>query len=186
MKNDISGNFKSTLTPVLWLCVTLIVLAVLSRLAPHPPNFTPIGALGLFAGTYLSLRRYWMVPVIALLISDFIIGFYHPVTMISVYLAFILCAVIGRQVLQRQHGVVRIGATTLSASVLFFTISNFGVWLSGINYPLTWEGLVTCYVMAIPFFGNTVLGNLFYVVLLFGTYEAVRSWMLHSQGIRTA
>jgi hypothetical protein len=85
-----------------------------------------------------------------------------------------------------QRTVLRVGATTLSASVIFFVLSNFGDWLSGVNYPLTWEGLVTCYVMAIPFFGNTILGDLFYVALLFGTYESVRLWMDQAQDVRSA
>jgi hypothetical protein len=179
-------HIKPTISVGLWFCFLLIILAALSRLVPHPPNFTPIGALGLFAGAYIAMRRYWLVPLAALLISDILIGFYHPATMLSVYLAFIICTVLGRVVLLEKRSVFRVGATTLSASVIFFIISNLGDWLSGVNYPLTWEGLVTCYVMAIPFFSNTVLGDLFYVVLLFGTYEAARSWIEHSQGIRSA
>ncbi len=177
-------NIKTTISSGIWLCFLLVILAALSRLVPHPPNFTPLGALGLFAGSYIAVRRYWLVPLLALLISDIFIGFYHPVTMISVYLGFFICAMIGRMVLRGHRSILRIGATTLSASVIFFALSNFGDWLSGFNYPLTWEGLVTCYVMAIPFFGNTLLGDLFYVALLFGIYEAVRSWMMQSQGIR--
>ena len=178
-------HIKPTISSGLWFCFLLIILAAMSRLVPHPPNFTPIGALGLFAGAYISMRRYWLVPLAALLISDILIGFYHPVTMVSVYLAFIICTVIGRKVLLEHHSIFRVGAITLSASVIFFVLSNFGDWLSGFNYPVTWEGLVTCYVMAIPFFGNTVMGDLFYVALLFGIYEAVRAWMIQSQGMRT-
>lgn len=178
-------NIKPTISAGLWFCFLLVILAALSRLVPHPPNFTPIGALGLFAGAYIAMRRYWLVPLAALLISDILIGFYHPATMLSVYLAFIFCAVLGRIVLLEKRNVFRVGATTLSASVIFFIVSNFGDWLSGINYPVTWEGLVTCYVMAIPFFGNTVLGDLFYVALLFGTYEMARAWIIQSQGVHT-
>jgi len=177
-------HIKPTISSGLWFCFLLIILAAMSRLVPHSPNFTPIGALGLFAGAYISMRRFWLVPLAALLISDILIGFYHPVTMVSVYLAFILCAVIGRKVLLEHRSIFRVGAITLSASVIFFVLSNFGDWLSGFNYPVTWEGLVTCYVMAIPFFGNTVMGDLFYVALLFGTYEMVRTWIMQSQGMR--
>lgn len=178
-------NIKTTISSAIWLCFLLVILAALSRLVPHPPNFTPIGALGLFAGAYIAMRRYWLVPLAALLISDILIGFYHPATMLSVYLAFIICTVVGQKMLLEKRSVLRVGATTLSASVIFFILSNFGDWLSGFNYPLTWEGLITCYVMAIPFFGNTLLGDLFYVALLFGIYEAVRSWMMQSPGMRT-
>ena len=171
----------------LWLCFLLILFAALSRLVPHPYNFTPVGALGLFAGAYLPMRRYWVLPVIALLISDLFIGFYHPVAMISVYLAFILCGVIGRFVLMQKRSVMRLAVTSLSASCLFFVLSNFGDWLSGINhYPMTLNGLIECYVMAIPFFGNTVLGDLFYVTMLFGIYETVRIKFIQPQGMYTA
>ena len=178
-------NPKITISSGLWLCFLLVILAAFTRLVPHPPNITPVGALGLFAGAYIVMRRFWLVPLLALLVSDIFIGFYHPITMFSVYLAFFICAMIGRVVLLEHRSMLRIGVVTLSASLIFFVLSNFGDWLSGFNYPLTWEGLVTCYVMAIPFFGNTLLGDLFYVALLFGIYEVVRSLLVPSQGVHT-
>ena len=178
-------NVKQSTSFSLWLCFFLIIFAALSRLVPHPYNFTPIGALGLFAGTYLSMRRFWLVPIFALLVSDVIIGFYHPVTMAGVYISFILCAVIGRSILFQKRSLLRLAGTSLSASCLFFILSNFGDWLSGINhYPMTFNGLAECYVMAIPFFGNTVVGDLFYVTILFGIYEAVCIHMKQPQGIK--
>lgn len=177
---------KQTASISVWLCFFLIIFAVFSRLIPHPYNFTPIGALGLFAGAYLSIRRFWLVPIIALLISDIIIGFYHPVTMASVYLSFILCAVIGRSVLLQKRSLLRLATSSLSASCLFFILSNFGDWLSGVNhYPLTFNGLAECYVMAIPFFGNTAIGDLFYVAVLFGVYETVNMKIRQLYGIKT-
>lgn len=176
-------NFKQTTSPGIKLCYVLIVFAVLSRLVPHPYNFTPVGALGLFAGSYLPLRRFWLVPVIALLVSDVFLGFYHPIAMISVYMSFVLCGVIGRSVLMQKRSIIRLAVTSLSASCLFFIVSNFGDWLSQINhYPMTFNGLLQCYAMAIPFFGNTIAGDLFYVAVLFGVYEAVnyRIHQLHN------
>jgi len=171
----------------LGFCFLLILFAALSRLLPHPYNFTPVGALGLFAGAYLGMRRYWLMPLIALLVSDVLIGFYHPLVMFSVYLSFIITACISRAVLLNKRSVLRIAGTTLSASVIFFVLSNFGDWLSGINgYALTLSGLLECYVMAIPFFGNTVLGDLFYVTLLFGIYEGARQWYAHTQSAHPA
>ncbi len=175
-------KINSRLNAGLWFCFLLIVFAALSRLVPHPYNFTPVGALGLFAGAYLSMRRYWLVPVLALLMSDLLIGFYHPVAMLSVYLAFAATALLGRSVLMGRRSILRIAGTSLSASVIFFVVSNFGDWLSGINgYPLNLAGLMECYVMAVPFFSNTVLGDLFYVTVLFGSYEAVIQWITHQQ-----
>ena len=178
-------SIYSAITPALWFCFLLIIVAAFSRLVPHPSNFTPIGALGLFAGTYLRMRRFWLVPLAALLLSDLFIGFYYPVTMASVYLAFFICALMGRVVLSEHRSVLRVAATTLLASALFLVLSNFGDWLSGFNYSRDWNGLVECYVMAIPFFSNTLTGDLFYVTLLLGTYEIVGQWLVR-QIMRTA
>jgi len=155
----------------LWLCIFLVLLAVVSRLVPHPPNFTPLAALGLFAGAYMHERKFWLLPVTALLLSDLVIGFYHPVVMVFVYTGFILCAFLGRALLLERRTLVTLGAATLSGAVIFFILSNLGDWLAGLNYPLTWQGLIECYTMAIPFFRNTLSGDLFYVACLFGVYE---------------
>ena len=176
----------SRIKPGLWLCFTMIIIAILLRLIPHPYNFTPIGALGLFSGAYLSLRKYWLVPLFALFISDSIIGFYHPITMVSVYLAFLLCAIFGRVWLTRARNTYRIFSASITCSAVFFMLSNFGDWLSGINYPLTWEGLNTCYIAAIPFFGNTLAGDLIYAILLFGTYETVIYYLKNKNCIAPA
>jgi hypothetical protein len=153
-----------------WFCLILILLAVASRLVPHPPNFTPLAAIGLFAGACLTARKLWLVPCAALLISDLVIGFYPPVVMAFVYVAFVLNAYLGRAFLHQQRTIARLGWVTVSGSMLFFILSNLGDWLSGMNYPLTAEGLMQCYIMAIPFFGNTLSGDLFYSACLFGAY----------------
>jgi len=162
---------KSSHHAGLWLCLFLILLAVASRLLPHPPNFTPLAALGLFSGAYLQVRKYWLVPVAALLLSDLVIGFYQPVAMIFVYSGFILCAFLGRALLHERRTPLTLGGATLSGSVIFFIISNLGDWLTGLNYPRTGQGLIECYTMAIPFFRNTLAGDLFYVACLFGIYD---------------
>ncbi len=154
----------------LYIASALIVFAILSRFVPHPVNVTPVGALGLFAGAFLVDRRYWLVPLFALLISDAVIGFYDLTSMFFVYLGFACAALIGRFALANKQGAVRIGVTAFASANVFFVLSNFGTWLSGLLYPVTMEGLVACYVAAIPFYGNTVLGDLFYSYLLFGLY----------------
>lgn len=167
---------------VLWFCFSLILLAALSRLVPHPDNFAPIAALGLFSGACLHSRRFWLVPVLALLLSDGLIGFYHPVTMLSVYCGFILCALLGQTMLAHRRSLSALAGTTLAGSLIFFLLSNLGDWLSGVNYPLTWAGLRDCYLMAVPFFRNTVAGDLFYVAVLFGSYETAGrlTWKRHA------
>ena len=155
----------------------LVLLAVLSRLIPHPLNFTPIGALGLFAGAYIIDKRVWLLPVCALLLSDFFVGFYEPIGMLFVYIGFALSAFIGRLLLSDKRTSLRLGGAALSSATLFFIVSNFGTWVSGTLYPMSLAGLTECFVMAIPFYGNTLLGDLFYVAVLFGLFEGLQVWI---------
>lgn len=163
----------------------LTLLCAASRLLPHPPNFTPIGALALFAGAYADRRSAWTVPLAALLISDAFLGFYNPLLMAFVYGGFVVGGLLGHRFLREHRSAARIGALAITNSVIFFVLSNFGVWVGGM-YPHTWEGLARCYVMAIPFFRNTLLGDLFYTAALFGLYEAARTWVARRQTLATS
>jgi Family of unknown function (DUF6580) len=155
-------------TPRLVVLVSAIVAAAALRLLPHPPNFTPIGAMALFSAAYLGRRPIaFAAPLGALLLSDLVLGFYHGV--VTVYASVALIVVLGWLVLGRVSS-LRVGAAAIASSVLFFVITNFGVWLFTGFYPLTMAGLATCYIAAIPFFQNTVVGDLFYSVLLFGGF----------------
>lgn len=145
-----------------------IVAAAALRLVPHPPNFTPIGAMALFSGAYLGRRGLaFVAPLAALALSDAVLGFYSG--MVFQYAAVGLVVLLGWFAL-RQKAPLRIGAAALASSVLFFAISNFGVWLVSGMYPLSAAGLAECYVAAIPFFQNTLGGDLFYSALLFGGF----------------
>lgn len=150
----------------------LILLVAVSRLVPHPWNIVPIGALGLFSGAYLSRRSAWFIPVAALLLGDMFIGFYNPVTMVFVYCGFTMSAVIGRVLLHQRRSVNRVGVSVLMGALAFFLISNFGVWL--VNYPLTSDGLILCYLNGLPFLSRSLLGDAVYSVILFGGFEAIR------------
>ncbi|MGH2575927.1 MAG: DUF6580 family putative transport protein [Ignavibacteria bacterium] len=156
--------------------ILLILFAALSRLIPHPPNFAPIVAIALFSGVYLDKKYAFIVPIIAMLISDAIIGFHSG--MIWVYGSFVIIAFLGLWLKSRKSaaGSKKFGyifGTALVSSVIFFIITNFGVWTSGF-YGLDFKGLVECYAMAIPFFKNSVAGDVFYVALMFGIYEIVK------------
>jgi len=164
----------------------LIILAILSRLLPHPANFTPIGALGLFAGAYLTRQSAWLIPIAAMLISDFFIGLYHPVAMLFVYFGFIASAVIGRLILFHQRSIINLAGSALASAIIFFILSNLGVWFSGTLYPMNLTGLSECYLMAIPFFGNTLISQFVYVLLLFGAAEIISDWISRRQGTHTA
>ena len=152
------------------LAVLLAILGASAlRLVPHPPNFTPIGAMALFSGAYLGRRGLvaFAAPLAAMLLSDAVIGFHTG--MGFVYASIAAIVVIGWLALQRRSP-LRIGAAAVAGSVLFFIVTNFGTWaVSGI-YPLTASGLAACYVAAIPFFQNTLAGDLVYCALLFGGF----------------
>ncbi|MEO7601701.1 MAG: DUF6580 family putative transport protein [Sphingomicrobium sp.] len=149
---------------IVLLCA--ILAAALLRLVPHPPNFTPIGAMALFSGAYLGRR--WLAfaaPLGALLLSDLMLGFYPEA--IFVYVSVAATVLIG-QVLARRRTVLRVGGAALVSSLLFFLVTNFGVWLLMDYYPKNAAGLAACYVAAIPFLQNTIAGDLFFSLLLFG------------------
>ncbi len=149
---------------------TLILAAALSRLLPHPDNFTPIMAIALAGGVYLDKRFALVVPLTALILSDIFIGFHN--TIFFVYGSFVLIGFIGLWLKAHKKPLPVIGSALLS-STLFFIITNFGVWLTGGGwfYPKTWQGLIECYTLAIPFFRNTIAGDLVYTGVLFGLFE---------------
>jgi hypothetical protein len=153
----------------------LILFAALSRLLPHPANFVPITAIALFGGVYLDKKHTFIVPVAALLISDYFIGFYSGWQW--VYGSFIAIGFIGLWLRNHKEVIPVIGAS-LVGSLLFFVVTNFGVWITSLEmYPRTFSGLLECYVAAIPFFRNTLAGDLFYVGAMFGIFELSKKYI---------
>lgn len=151
------------------LSIIIIIFGVLSRLIPHAPNIAPIGALMIFGGAYLPKKLLW-VPFLALLISDSVIGFYGT-DMFYVYGSYLLAGLIGLWLRSHKMPLLVLGGA-LTSSLLFFIITNFGVWAPPNNwYPHTLEGLIQSYTLAIPFFRNSLIGDLGYTILLFGGYE---------------
>jgi hypothetical protein len=145
--------------------LTLIALGIFSRLVPHVPNVTAVGANAIFASSKLSLKKSLAITLLTLFVSDAIIGF-HPV-MWATYGSFALYAVLG-SFLQKHANWKRITAAVLLSSFQFFVITNFAVWMTGILYPKTLDGLARCYLMALPFFRNTLIGDGIASVVLFG------------------
>ncbi len=154
----------------------LIVFAIVSRLIPHPWNFTPVGAVGLYAGARMSPRTAWMVPLSALLVSDIFVGFYDWTVMLAVYVGFMLAPVIGWLMLRGPAKATRVGTAVVINAVVFYLVSNFGVWAAG-YYPPTLAGLVACYIAGLPFLGIALAGDSFYSVLLFGGFERLGQYM---------
>ena len=148
--------------------LSAIVAAAALRLVPHPPNFTPIGAMALFGAAQLGRRPLaFAAPLGALLLSDLVLGFYSG--MLIQYLAVALIVLLGWAILSRVTA-IRVGSAAVASSVLFFVLTNFGVWLMSGMYPLSLAGLAACFAAAIPFFQNTLAGDLFFSGLLFGGF----------------
>lgn len=159
------------------LALILTVVGALARLAPHPPNFAPVGGMSLYAGARLRGWQAFALPLLLMLVTDPLLGGYSIATPF-VYLSFLITVWIGRR-LRASENPVRIGAVCLVCSTQFFVLSNFGTWL-GTLYPHTWAGLALCYTEAIPYFGRTLAGDLLYTGLLFGLH----AWL--SRMLRTA
>ena len=155
--------------------LSAIAAAAALRLVPHPPNFTPIGAMALFSGALLGRRAIaFAAPLGALLLSDLVLGFYHGQA--TVYFSVALIVMLGMLTLQRRSA-LRVAAVAVASSILFFLITNFGMWLFSGIYPQTMMGLEACFIAAIPFFQNTIAGDLFYSGLLFGGFTLIERAM---------
>jgi len=153
--------------------LVLLILGVAMRLLPHPANFAPVAAMALFAGYWLPKKWAIILPMFAMLIGDLFIGFYDWRLMAVVYGSFALIGCLG--IVISRRGVLAVVTAALVASVGFFLITNFAVWLFSVWYPHTWSGLMLNYALALPFFRNTLLGDLFFTGVLFGAYEAVKA-----------
>ena len=154
--------------------LSLTVLGAISRLLPHPPNFTPVGAVSLFAGARLPVWQAYLVPLVLMAVTDPILSaIYHvspfsPFQLFS-YTSFLIAVWIGRRLRSTESFSRIIGATFLN-SVQFFVLTNFGSWIWFKSYPQNASGLMACYIAAIPFFRWTLFGDLFYVGVFFGLH----------------
>jgi hypothetical protein len=153
----------------LGIALSLVVLAVSLRLLPHPANFAPVAAIAIFGGSTLPRRLAVWLPVAVMALSDASIGFYSYRIMFVVWGSYLAIALVSSRWLRRPK--LKTGAAlTVSGSVFFFLSSNFAVWLWGGMYAHSWAGLTQCFWLALPFFRNTFLSDLFYTATLFGLY----------------
>ena len=160
----------------------MIFLAALSRLLPHPANVAPIMAIALFGGAKLSDKRAaFIVPLGAMFLSDLFLGFHN--VMPVVYFCFLLTVALGF-LLRQRRGVVPIAFAAFAASVLFFLITNFGVWAMTPLYSKTPAGLFACYVAALPFFQHSLIGDALYAATLFGGFALVERYLPSLQEVR--
>jgi hypothetical protein len=161
-----------------------ILLAALSRIIPHPAGFAPIAGMALFGAAYYS-KRYWayLVPIAAMWISDVVLNTVMFSTYSNLYLwvysgiftygSLALIVLLGTFTLKKVR-ILSLLISAVGASVIFYLVSNFGVWVSSAAYPHTLGGLQACYIAALPFFRNGMGGDLVYTAVLFGAFEALQ------------
>ena len=156
------------------LLVGMVMAAALARLVPHPPNVTPIAAMALFGGACFRDRRLaYLLPLAAMLASDVVLGLtrYRMVNLLTiqpvVYACLLASAWLG-QLIKDRRSPWQVGAATLAGAILFYVVTNFAVWAAGELYPQTGAGLVLCYVQALPYFRNSLLGDIAFSTILFG------------------
>ena len=154
----------------------LILFGFFMRLIPHMPNFAPIAAIALFAGVYLKKKYVPWVPLAIMIISDLVVGMHDMV--LFTWGSFILIGFIGLWLRERKS-VGNVVLASVFSALLFFVISNLGVWL--VWYPNTLSGLASCYIKAIPFLRNTMAGNLVFSFVLFGSYEVARKFVAETK-----
>jgi hypothetical protein len=158
----------------------IVVMAAFSRLVPHPPNVTPIAAMALFGGAFFSNRRLaYALPLAAMLLSDLVLGLtlYGKAMLVSqpvVYACLLITVAMG-QFIRNRRSAMNIGVVTLASSVMFYVVTNLASWASFSLYPKTWAGLAACYVVAIPFFRNSLVGDMAFSVVLFGGFALLET-----------
>lgn len=168
------------------LLVSVVLLGAFSRLIPHPPNFTPVPAMALFAGFILLERRLAGILVIStMVISDWFLGFYDARLMICVYGSMVVLVALGSRI-PSQFKVTHVLGGAVMAAVIFFLATNAGMWAFGTIYKHNFTGLLNCYANGIPFFKYTVSSNLIFSSLFFGCYAFVRSTLMVPGTINSA
>lgn len=152
-----------------------IAIGAISRIIPHPANFAPITAMALLGGVYLNKKQALTLPILAMILSDLFIGFDSIPMRLSIYGSFLISVLIGFWI-KNHKSTKNIVFASLFSSILFFVITNFAVWAFGTMYLKNLTGLGECYLLAVPFFRNTVLGDLTYTTVFFGSYEFLKSF----------
>ena len=151
------------------LALSLILIGILLRFMPHADNFTPVAAIALFAGAYLKRRHAVIVPLVLMAVSDIFIGMHN--VLIFTWGSFILASLLGLFI-RKNKSFLRITGMSLLSSLVFFIVTNFGVWAMG-WYPPTLAGLVNCYIMGLPFLRDFTVSTLLYSAVFFTAYEVI-------------
>lgn len=160
------------------LALIIISFGILSRVAVHTPNFSPVYSMALLGGMYLKGRQALLVPLSLIVISDCIIGFYPGI--FFTWGSIALISMLGLWLKERKSFTTVLGGSMASA-VIFYIVTNFASWLT--LYPHTAAGLQQCYILAIPFFRSTLVSTMAYSLVFYTAYE----WIVkRSQGTALA
>jgi hypothetical protein len=162
--------------------VVVLLILVLGRIVPHPPNVTPLIGLMVFSSQLLKGISFLLVPVIAMFLSDLIVnnyiyaGYFTDFVILTpgfiwIYSPIILFAFLTKAKLFQTVNFPKVVGLSLSGSTIFFLVSNFGVWVSSGIYALNFQGLLHCYTLAIPFYGNSIIGDLCFSISLYVAYK---------------
>jgi len=165
----------------------IILLAAFTRIMPHPPNFSPMAAIGLFGAAHFAKKwQAFLIPLIGIWISDLVInnfvysshssnfvwfygGFYWQ------YISYVFIIFAGLFIFNKGISVTNTLGGMVSSSGIFFLFSNFGVWAGGAMYTKNFSGLITCYAAGIPFIHNTIISDALFTTVLFGTYYLLQT-----------
>ncbi len=140
--------------------ISIIFILTISRLIPHPPNFTPILSMAFFAGAVFDKKiAAYFIPILAMLISDFFLGFHS--SMVVIYFALCICVLIGT-IVNSRFNLLTSFLGICGGVLAFYLITNFAVWYGSGMYASDLNGLITCYIIALPFLQNTFLSSILY------------------------
>lgn len=171
-----TGINNSSFAKDFLIFLSLVALLAVSRWIPHPANFTALTGVALFSGSYWATKQWRLItPLAALFVSDMVLGFYPGISM--TYLAVAACVLVSPLLTASLWKVLSRGVL---ASMIFFVVSNLGVWISAELYPMTFEGLQTCFILAVPFYSATLTSSLFYSLALYSLYRVA----LTQQGLQ--
>jgi hypothetical protein len=162
------------------IAIALTILSALGRLLPHPPNVTPVGSSSLFAGARVNGWMAYLLPILVMAITDPLVGGYTRTTPV-IYLCFLISVWIGRRI-AKSDSVLRIGTACVLASLQFFVLTNFATWAMGTMYAKSAAGLMACYVAALPFYGLTMLGDVFFTAAIFGLNYLLTRALMPAEG----
>ncbi len=179
------GRERSLETPARGpIALILTIVGVLARLLPHPPNFAPVDSVSLFAGARLSAWQAYLVPLAIMTITDPILALYYGVHpfgrwQLFTYSSFLICVWIGRRV-RAARSYWSVGAAAVACGMVFFLVTNFGVWATSSQFAATPSGLLQCYLFALPFYKWTLASDLFYTAVLF----SLHAWLSRLEAAR--